>query len=117
MHVCELVRTQVNIMTEKPTYEELEQKVKKLERDIEKHAQKTKEFAAKEEGYWGIIESIADSYLEVDLGGNFIQFNHSFCELLGYSRDELKGRNNREFVDTANAEKILAMRETMKRMN
>lgn len=93
-------------MAEKPTYEELEQRVKQLEREIEKHDQRKKEFAAKEKGYRGIIESIADSYLEVDLGGNFIHFNHSFCELLGYSGDELKGRNNREFVDTANAEKI-----------
>jgi len=93
-------------MTEKPSYEELEQKVQNLEREIEKHEQKKKEFATKEEGYRGIIETIADSYLEVDLGGNFINFNNSFCELLGYSIDELQGRNNREFVDTANAEKI-----------
>ncbi len=93
-------------MTEKPTYEKLEQKAKKLEREIEKHEEGKKEFAAKEEGYRGIIETIADSYLEVDLGGNFTNFNNSFCEILGYSKDELRGRNNREFVDTANAEKI-----------
>ena len=55
-------RTQANIMTEKPTYEELEQKVKKLDREIEKHEEGKKEFAAKEEGYRGIIETIADSY-------------------------------------------------------
>ncbi|MFC1878208.1 PAS domain S-box protein, partial [Thermodesulfobacteriota bacterium] len=93
-------------MTEKPTYRELEQKVKELEREIEEHEQRKKEFVAKEEGYWDIIETIADSYLEVDLGGNFINFNNSFCELLGYSKDELRGKNNREFVDKANAEKI-----------
>ena len=93
-------------MTEKPTYGELEQKVKELEREIEEHEQRKKEFVAKEEGYRDIIETIADSYLEVDLGGTFINFNNSFCELLGYSKDELRGRNNREFVDKANAEKI-----------
>ena len=93
-------------MIEKPTYRELEQKVKELEREIEEHEHRKKEFVAKEEGYRDIIETITDSYLEVDLGGNFINFNNSFCELLGYTKDELRGRNNREFVDEVNAEKI-----------
>ncbi len=93
-------------MYKKPSYEELEQRVKKLEREAEQHKQREKDLNAKEEGYRDIIETIEDSYLEVDLEGNFITFNNSFCDLLGCSKDELRGRNNREFVDTANAEKV-----------
>ena len=55
-------RIQANIMTEKPTYGELEQKVKELEREIEEHEQRKKEFVAKEEGYRDIIETIADIF-------------------------------------------------------
>ena len=69
-----------NIVIEKPTYRELEQKVKELEREIEEHEQRKKEFVAKEEGYWDIIETIADSYLEVDLGGNFINSSYLIFE-------------------------------------
>lgn len=93
-------------MTGTPSYEELTQKIDALEREIEELEQGKKDFVTKEEAYQDIIETIQDSYLEVDLGGNFISFNNSFCKLLGYSKDELRGRNNREFVDSANADKI-----------
>lgn len=59
-----------------------------------------------EEKYRTILESIEDSYLEVDLEGNFQFFNDSLCKLLGCSQNELLGKNNREFMDKANAEKV-----------
>ncbi|WP_319522645.1 PAS domain S-box protein [uncultured Desulfosarcina sp.] len=59
-----------------------------------------------EERYRTILDGIEDSYLEVDLGGNFQFFNRAFCKMLGYPENELKGRNNREFVDSRNAEKV-----------
>jgi diguanylate cyclase (GGDEF)-like protein/PAS domain S-box-containing protein len=86
-------------MTQKPANEDL----KRVENE---RSQPTQELREKEEKYRTILDGIEDSYLEVDLGGNFQFFNASFCRLLGYSKDELLGRNNQEFVDKVNTEKI-----------
>ena len=59
-----------------------------------------------EEKYRTILENIADGYYEVDLPGNFTLFNDSVCELLGYSKDELMGMNNRQYTDAENARKL-----------
>ncbi len=59
-----------------------------------------------EERYRNILESIEEGYYEVDIAGNFTFFNDSMSELLGYSKDELKGMNNRRYTDEENA-KIL----------
>jgi PAS domain S-box-containing protein/putative nucleotidyltransferase with HDIG domain len=57
-----------------------------------------------EEKYRTILENIEDGYYEVDLTGNFTFFNDAVCRILGYSREELTGMNNRQFTDKENAE-------------
>jgi PAS domain S-box-containing protein len=52
-----------------------------------------------EEKYRTILESIEDGYYEVDLGGNLTFFNDPVCKLHGYSPEELKGMNNRTYMD------------------
>ncbi|MFZ0241889.1 MAG: ATP-binding protein [Desulfobacterales bacterium] len=59
-----------------------------------------------EEKYRTILESIDDSYFEVDLCGNLTFFNESTCRMLGYGRHELVGMNYSRFMDTATAEKV-----------
>ena len=59
-----------------------------------------------EEKYRTILESIEDGYYEVDLAGNFTFFNDSICKFLGYSKDELMGMNNREYMSEENAKKL-----------
>ncbi|MBU4133340.1 MAG: PAS domain S-box protein [Proteobacteria bacterium] len=59
-----------------------------------------------EEKYRNILENIDDGYYEVDIAGNFIFSNDSMCQILGYSREELMGLNNREYMDKENAGKI-----------
>jgi PAS domain S-box-containing protein len=59
-----------------------------------------------EEKYRTILESIDDSYFEVDLGGNLVFFNESTCRMLGYSRNELMGMNYRRIMDAVTAEKV-----------
>jgi PAS domain S-box-containing protein len=59
-----------------------------------------------EEKYRSILESIKDGYYEVDLAGNLTFFNDSLCKMLGYSENELIGKNNREYMDEDNARKI-----------
>ena len=56
-----------------------------------------------EEKYRTILESIEDSYYEVDLAGNLTFFNDSLCRLHGYSEDELMGMNNRQYMDDETA--------------
>ncbi|HYD94377.1 MAG TPA: EAL domain-containing protein [Noviherbaspirillum sp.] len=50
-----------------------------------------------EEKYRHILEIIDDAYYEIDLRGHIVLCNGAFCRLLGYARDELIGRNSRDF--------------------
>lgn len=59
-----------------------------------------------EEKYRTIIESIEDGYFEVDHQGNLEFFNESLCRIMGYSREEVKGINNRQYMDGENASKV-----------
>lgn len=59
-----------------------------------------------EEKYRNILENIEDGYYEVDLAGNFIFFNDSMCRILGYSKYEMMGMNNRQFTDKYNSKKL-----------
>jgi len=59
-----------------------------------------------EERYRTILDNIEDGYYEVDLAGNFTSFNDPICRLLGYSKDELTGMNDRQYTDQENAQKL-----------
>lgn len=58
-----------------------------------------------EERYRTILESIEDGYYEVDLAGNLTFFNDSLCKIYGYSRDELMGMNNRDYMSPETSKK------------
>jgi len=59
-----------------------------------------------EEKYRTILESIEDGYYEVDIAGDFTFFNDSMCRILGYTKDELMGMNNRQCSDKQTAKKV-----------
>ena len=92
-------------MPGKSTYEELDQKVKKLEKELTKRKQADEGLYQGKEKYRNIISSIEEGYYEVDLEGNLIFFNDSLCNIYGYARDELMGMNNREYMTTETAKK------------
>jgi diguanylate cyclase (GGDEF)-like protein/PAS domain S-box-containing protein len=50
-----------------------------------------------------ILESIEDGYYEVDLEGNLTFFNNPISENLGYTEDELIGKNYKDYMDEENA--------------
>lgn len=64
-----------------------------------RHKQAEEILRASEERYRTILENIEDGYFEVDLAGNFTFFNDAVCRMLGYSREELIGMNNRQYTD------------------
>lgn len=59
---------------------------------------KEKALRKSEEKYRTIIQSIVDGYFEVDLVGNLQFFNDSMCEIIGYSKQEMVGMNNRRYM-------------------
>ena len=60
-----------------------------------------------EEKYRSIIENMQEPYYETDLEGKLTFVNDALCSRLGYSREELIGKNiNRENTDEENAKKI-----------
>lgn len=59
-----------------------------------------------EEKYRTILENIEEGYFEVDLAGNFTFVNDAVCRILGYSHEELRNMNNREFTDPETAAKM-----------
>ncbi|MBT3387904.1 MAG: PAS domain S-box protein [Desulfobacula sp.] len=74
-----------------------------LVNDITKRIHTEKALKKSEEKYRTILESIEEAYYEVDIAGNLTFFNSSLCKILGYSKDELMGMNNRQYLDAKNA--------------
>ncbi|MBU0698827.1 MAG: PAS domain S-box protein [Pseudomonadota bacterium] len=70
---------------------------------LDERLQAEETLRASEEKYRTILESIEQGYYEYDLAGNFTFFNDAMCKIFGYSRDELMGMNNRQYMDKENA--------------
>ncbi len=75
-------------------------------KDITEEKQAEETLRRSEEKYRTILENTVEGYYEVDLAGNFTFFNDSLCKILGYSRNELLGMNNRDYMDKENARKL-----------
>jgi PAS domain S-box-containing protein len=75
-------------------------------RDITERKRANEELRESEEKYRTILENIEDGYYEGDVAGNLTFFNDSLCGILGYSRDEMLGMNNRQYMDDLNAMKV-----------
>jgi len=77
-----------------------------LHREISERRLAEQTLRESEEKYRTILEGIEEGYYEADLAGNHIFFNDSMCKIVGYTRDDFMGMNNREFMDQENAKKI-----------
>lgn len=93
-------------MSEKPTYEELEQRIKKLEKESFGRKRAEKALDESEEKYRAILETMEEGYFEVDLAGNVTFINESGCKIVGYPREEFLGMNNRIYTIPETAEKM-----------
>jgi PAS domain S-box-containing protein len=59
-----------------------------------------------EEKYRTVLQSIEELYYEVDLAGNLTISNDAMTKILGYSKEELIGMNNRQYMDEETAKKV-----------
>ncbi|MBA7504972.1 Sporulation kinase E [subsurface metagenome] len=75
-------------------------------KNITEEKQAEEKLRESEKKYRTILENMTDGYYEVDLSGNFTFFNDSLCEILGYTRHEMMGMNNRQYMDSENARKV-----------
>ena len=77
-------------MVDKPTYEELEQRVKKLEKAESERSRAEKVLQESEEKYRQLFNTISDSVLVFDAETReFIDANNAATTLYGYSKEEI----------------------------
>jgi len=80
--------------------------VRGIARNITRQRQTQIALRQSEKKYRTILDSIEDGYYEVDLSGNMTFFNHSMMRHLGFTADEIRGKNYREFVDASDRDSI-----------
>jgi PAS domain S-box-containing protein len=74
--------------------------------DMSLYRQKERELLENREKFRILLDSIEDGYYEVDLRGHIVFCNESLCRILGYSKDEVKGKYYGESVDAENKKKL-----------
>lgn len=84
----------------------LTRRIRDLEQSLSERKAAMVALRENEARYHTILVSIDDGYFEVDLNGNFTFFNDSVCRMLGYTRVELMGMNNRHYTDKENGHKL-----------
>ncbi len=74
------------------------------ERKVAEH--KLKESEVK---YRNILENLMEGYYETDLMGNLVYANVEYCKIMGYSKEEVIGKNYRLLYDTKSSEVLFNM--------
>jgi two-component system cell cycle sensor histidine kinase/response regulator CckA len=59
-----------------------------------------------EEKYQSILADIEEFYYETDVRGNLTFFNDAACNIIGYTREELQGKSNRDYTTPQTAERL-----------
>ena len=76
-------------MARNPTYEEPEEKIKRLEKESFKLKKTEGALRESEEKYRHLTESLLDAVYEFDLEGKFTYVNEAVVQMFGYSKDEI----------------------------
>jgi len=77
------------LVTDKATYEGLEQRVKKLEKEIVERKHTEESLRESEERFRTTFEDASTGIALMANDGYFMQVNHALCRILGYSEEEL----------------------------
>ena len=77
-----------------------------IARDYTEEKQLFDALSESEERYRRMLDQLQDSYCEVDLKGNFTYVNSTMCDNLGFTREEMIGKNYREFMPASEIEDL-----------
>ena len=80
-------------MTDKATYEELEQRIKELEKEAVERKQAEEAVQEREKKYRQIFENIQDVYYEASLDGIILEVSPSIANISQYTRQDLIGKS------------------------
>ncbi|MBW2097133.1 MAG: PAS domain S-box protein [Deltaproteobacteria bacterium] len=89
-------------MSGKPTYEELEQRIRALEKEVLEHRQFRRLQWEGSERYKMLVDTMYDGFGIQDRNGLFTYVNRALCQILGYEPHELIGRRVMDFLDEEN---------------
>jgi len=81
-------------MSKKPTYEELEQRVKELKREAAELKRAEEAIRKGEEKYHMLFDESRDAIYITSREGKFLDVNRALLELFGYSREEMIDKLN-----------------------
>jgi two-component system, cell cycle sensor histidine kinase and response regulator CckA len=98
-------------MTEKPTYEDLENRIRELERQFEESQRTIGTLRQSEYGYRNVLELTPDAIaINRMKDGLYMEVNRAFCRETGYSVEEIIGRTVLDvniYADYADRERLL----------
>ncbi len=93
-------------MARRPTYEELEQRAKELEKEAAEHMRAKEAFQNSEQRYKDIVEKVNDIIYTLDVEGKITSSNPA-VKAFGYHPEEIIGKNFVEFVSKEVLEETL----------
>jgi len=85
-------------MAKKPSYEELELIIQKLEETEAKNSQLHRALLESESRFRLLYERAPISYQSLDENGHFIEVNQAWLETLGYTKEEVIGKSFSDFL-------------------
>ncbi|MBN1473632.1 MAG: PAS domain S-box protein [Syntrophaceae bacterium] len=77
-----------------------------ISRDVTERRKMEETIRRSEEKYRTILETMQESYFEVDLDGNLTYVNPAMHKGLGFTKEELIGKHYRIFTDEANVKEL-----------
>ncbi|MFX1500810.1 MAG: PAS domain S-box protein [Promethearchaeota archaeon] len=75
--------------------------------DITEEKKTENQLKDSEDKYRSILETMMVGYYECDLRGNYLYVNNEYCKILGYSKEELIGKNYQLIFDKKSNEVLI----------